>query len=92
MLYDLVMDNIKSQKSLFDYVTQITLPVLTLSGFLLTSLKRPQIGLILNLSGQIFWLYSGWKAWRQAGQIGLFVTTVVTTLILIGGVVNYWLL
>jgi hypothetical protein len=59
-------------------------------GFLLTSLKLPQYGLAANLASQIFWLYSAYKAWREAKQIGIFITTILILLILLGGVVNYW--
>ena len=84
------MDITKSQSS-FDKATQILLPALTLTGFGLTGLKKPGLGLIFNLFAQIFWLYAGWKAWKKAGQIGLFVTAIFLTLILFFGVANYWL-
>ena len=71
---------------------QVGLVGFTALGFLLTSLKLPQYGVIANLIAQVFWLYSSYKAWRQADQIGIFITTICITLILVGGVVNYWLL
>ena len=74
----------------FDRTAQVMLPLLTLSGFSLTSLKYPGYGLIFNLSAQIFWLYSGWKAWKNAGQIGLFITSTALTVILVYGVLNYF--
>ena len=70
---------------------QVGLVGFTALGFLLTSLKLPQYGVIANLIAQIFWLYSSYKAWRQADQVGIFITTICITLILIGGIVNYWL-
>ena len=70
---------------------QVGLVAFTALGFLLTSLKLPQYGVIANLIAQIFWLYSSYKAWRQADQVGIFITTICITLILIGGVANYWL-
>jgi hypothetical protein len=70
---------------------QVGLVVFTGLGFLLTSLKLPHYGVIANLIGQVFWLYSSYRAWREADQIGIFISTVVITLILIYGVTNYWL-
>lgn len=61
-------------------------------GFLLTALKLPEYGLVLNLISQIFWSYSSYRAWREANQIGMFLATILITLILISGVVNYWVL
>jgi len=69
---------------------QIGLVVCTGLGFLLTSLKLPHYGVIANLIGQVFWVYSSYRAWREADQIGIFISTVVITLILIYGVTNYW--
>ena len=69
---------------------QVCLVVCTGLGFLLTSLKLPHYGVIANLVGQVFWLYSSYRAWREADQIGIFISTVVITLILIYGVTNYW--
>jgi hypothetical protein len=74
----------------FDKATQLLLPSLTITGFLLTSLKRPDLGLLFNFTAQIFWLYSGWQAWKKAGQIGIFLTTIVLTLIVSFGIINYW--
>lgn len=76
----------------FDQLTQIALPLLTMAGFLLTSLKYPAYGLVLNLLSQIFWLYAGWVAWKKADQIGLFITALGITAILMFGVVNYFVL
>ena len=72
-------------------VMQVGLVVCTGLGFLLTSLKLPHYGVIANLIGQVFWLYSSYRAWREADQIGIFISTVIITLILIYGVTNYWL-
>ena len=77
------------QKNAFNAVAQIALPILTISGFLLISLKRPSEGLMLNLLAQIFWIYSGYQAWRKGGQIGIFVTVVLTTVVILFGVINY---
>ncbi len=69
---------------------QIGLVICTGLGFLLTSLKLPHYGVIANLIGQVFWVYSSYRAWREADQIGIFISTVIITLILIYGVTNYW--
>jgi hypothetical protein len=79
-----------NKPSLFERITQILLPMFTITGFLATSMKEPQIGLALNLFAQIFWLYSGWKAWKKANQIGIFINSIIITLILLYGVLNYW--
>ena len=69
---------------------QIGLVFFTVSGYILTSLKLPKYGLPLNLIAEIFWFYSSYKAWRNAKQIGLFIVTIIITIILLYGVVNYW--
>jgi hypothetical protein len=73
-------------------VAQIGLVLFTLLGFLLTSLKLPQYGLIFNLISQIFWLYSSYKAWKKADQIGVFITTILITITVLIGIINYWIL
>lgn len=80
----------ETKKSFFNKITQILLPLLTIAGFALTSLKYPAYGLTLNLLAQIFWLYAGWKAWKNAGQIGIFITSIAIGIILIYGVINYF--
>lgn len=80
------------ENTLFNKLTQIFLPLLTISGFFFTSIKKPELGLIFNLSAQVFWLYASWKAWKEAKQIGIFVTTLAITAITLYGVINYWFL
>lgn len=82
----------KKNEAVFDKLTQFLLPTFTILGFLLTSLKRPDLGLVSNLIAQVFWLYSSWIAWKKAKQFGIFITTLVITVILIFGVANYWIL
>jgi len=79
-------------KKNFDKVTQILLPIFTIAGFLLTSFKMPQFGLPIQLLAQVVWLYSGYQAWKKANQIGIFVTSIVLTFIVIFGIINYWIL
>lgn len=71
---------------------QAGLVIFTMLGFLLTSFKHPELGLISNLTSEVFWLYSAYRSWKEANQIGIFITTIVITFILIGGVINYWFL
>lgn len=82
----------KEKTSLFGKITQILLPIFTIVGFGLTSLKMPEIGITVSLLSQVFWLYAGWKAWKKAGQIGIFINSVVVTFIFLFGVINYWFL
>ncbi len=73
-------------------VFQTGLVVFTMLGFLFTSLKLPAYGLIFNLIAQVFWIYSSYKAWKNANQIGMFVNTILITIILLWGIMNYWAL
>lgn len=82
--------NKKKKLLSFDSLTQVLLPTLTILGFLFTSLKSPQVGLIFNLTSEIFWLYAAWQAWKKANQVGILITTIIITLILLFGVFNYW--
>jgi len=81
-----------TKEKIFNILIQIFLPALTLGAQLATSLKYPEFGLILNLLAQPFWLYSTWKCFRQAGQIGMFINTIFMTLITMAGIINYWFL
>lgn len=86
-------DNVEAAlvtNSYFDKATQVLLPALTITGFALTAMKKPQLGLIFNLISEIFWLYSSWYAWKKAGQVGIFITTLIITVIVTYGVINYW--
>lgn len=71
---------------------QVGLVGMTAVGFLLTSLKFPEYGLVCNFIAQIFWFYSAYRAWKEANQIGLFINTSFITIILLVGIVNYWFL
>lgn len=72
-------------------LVQICIVSFTLLGFLLTSLKLPAWGLVSNLMSQPFWLYSSYRSWKKADQLGAFITTVMMTLVLLFGVINYWI-
>lgn len=71
---------------------QVGLLVFTITGFLLTAMKLPEYGVIVSLFAQIFWLYASYKAWREAGQVGIFINTIALTAVFGYGVVNYWIL
>lgn len=79
-------------KFTFNSFAQICLTVFTVLGFALTSFKLPQYGLIAALISQIFWVYSSYKAWKEANQIGIFLTTIFIVITIIIGLVNYWVL
>ncbi len=83
-------ESVERKPDLFDRITQVMLPALTIVGFLLTSLKKPEYGLLFNLGSQVFWLYASWQAWRKAGQIGIFITTLIILSVVVFGVFNYW--
>jgi hypothetical protein len=83
--------NTKSKdKTIFDNLTQFLLPAFTIAGFALTAIKKPELGLISSLISQVFWLYSGWLAWKKAGQIGIFFTSLIITAVVSYGIINYW--
>jgi hypothetical protein len=74
----------------FDKATQYLLPILTITGYLLISFKNPKIGLIFSLFSQVFWIYASYQSWKKANQKGIFITTIILTLTVIYGVINYW--
>lgn len=77
-------------RNIFDKIAQFALPALTIGATLLISLKHSGWGIVVNLAAQPFWLYSSWKAYKQAGQSGMLITTIVMVLVLIYGVINYF--
>lgn len=79
-----------NRRRILDILVQIAIPVFTLVAQALTALKHPEWGLVANLIAQPFWLYSSWKAFREIGQSGMFITTVFFSLITTAGVFNYW--
>lgn len=76
----------------FNMFMQVGLVTFTLGGFFLTALKMPQYGLISNLISEVFWFYASWKAWKEAKQYGVLITTAVITCVLVYGIINYWFL
>ncbi len=76
----------------WNFIAQVGLVGFTMLGLLLTSMKLPQYGLAVSLFSQVFWIYSGYKAWKQADQIGILINTIMITFVLIYGVANYWFL
>ncbi|MFZ2190138.1 MAG: hypothetical protein WA057_05095 [Candidatus Magasanikiibacteriota bacterium] len=81
-----------TKQKIFNNFTQVALPTLTVGAQVATSLKFPEWGLILNLSVQPFWLYSAWKAYKNAGQIGILITSIIMSIVISLGIINYWLL
>lgn len=79
-------------KVILNNLAQVFLVLFTMLGFLLTSLKLPAYGLIFNLISQVFWLYSSYKAWKKADQVGIFINTILITIIVLMGIINYWIL
>jgi len=79
-------------KGLFDLLTQFALPGLTISAQIAIALKYPKWGLVISMVAQPFWMYSGWKAYKESGQIGLFITTIILTIVVALGLINYWIL
>ncbi len=80
------------QHWLFNAFMQTGLVAFTMAGFLMTSLKLPEYGLLLNLVAQIFWFYSAYRAWKEANQYGILINTILLTIIIAAGVINYWIL
>lgn len=81
----------RAQK-IWNGVVQVCMPGFTILGFLLVALKLPQYGVIAGLISEIFWLYASYRAWKEADQVGIFINTILATLIFAYGVVNYWFL
>lgn len=81
----------KSGNMLFNTLTQIAIPVLTVATQIAIAVKLPQWGLVINMLAQPFWIYSAWKAYKKAGQIGLFITTILVTIVIGLGIINYWI-
>lgn len=80
------------KKNTFNTIAQFCLTFFTVLGFLLTSMKMPEYGLIAALVSQIFWFYSSYKAWKEANQFGIFINTIFISLTIVYGVINYWFL
>ena len=80
-----------NNEKIFNLLTQFAIPILTISTQIAIALKYPQWGLVINMVAQPFWIYSGWKAYKKAGQIGLFITTIIITIVIGLGIINYWM-
>ncbi|MDB5238213.1 MAG: hypothetical protein JWM46_483 [Candidatus Kaiserbacteria bacterium] len=79
----------KAQR-IWEVVVQICIPFFTILGFLLVSLKQPGYGVISSLASQPFWLYSSYRSWKKADQLGMFINSILATIIFTFGVINYW--
>jgi hypothetical protein len=71
---------------------QLLLPAIAITGWILTSLKHPEYGLIAAFFAQLLWLHVTYRGWKKANQVGGFVTTIFEIAIISFGVLNYWLL
>jgi hypothetical protein len=80
------------KRNLFDLSAQILIPLLTISGQLVIALKLPAWGLVIVLAAQPFWIYSSWKAYKNADQIGLLINSIIFAAVTIFGVLNYWVI
>ena len=80
----------EKDKSLFNTITQVAIPVLTVGTQIAIALRYPQWGLVINLISQPFWIYSSWKAYKNAGQVGLLVTTLMVTIVIFLGIIIYF--
>lgn len=78
------------KRSPLDIATQFLLPTFTIGANIALAAKYPEWALILNLVVQPLWLYSSWKAYKEAGQIGFLITSIFLTIIMMAGIVNYW--
>jgi len=77
---------------MFNLATQFAIPGLTVASQVAISLKYPQYGLIIALVAQPFWLYASLKSFRKAGQVGILITSIICTILIIAGIINYWFL
>lgn len=83
--------NLPPNNSPFNKATQFAIPTLTISMQLAIAMKRPEYGLIFSFVAQPFWIYSAHRSYKEAGQIGLFITTVTVAVIVTLGLANYWI-
>jgi hypothetical protein len=83
---------VEKKKDKFNIFIQFGLITFTVLGYILISLKLPAYGLIAALVSEIFWLYSSYKAWKNANQIGMFINTIIITITVAYGIINYWFL
>ncbi|MEI7890451.1 MAG: hypothetical protein WCI36_00625 [bacterium] len=81
----------KNEKK-FDTLAQFAIPILTIGAQIVIAFKLPQWGLIVVLLAQPFWMYSSWKSYKKAGQIGILINTVIFTIVTAFGIINYWIL
>ncbi len=76
----------------FNKTIQVLLPLCAILGWLLTSLKHPEFGLIAAFTAQLLWLHVTYQGWKKANQPGGFFTTLLEISIISFGIMNYWLL
>jgi hypothetical protein len=76
----------------FRRFVQYAMPGFTVCASLCTSFRHPDYGQLIGLVAQIFWGYTGWVAWRERGEKGILINTLIIGGVLCVGVTNYWIL
>jgi hypothetical protein len=82
----------KNFREVGDRFVQYLLPVVAIIGWLATSIKHPEYGLLFAFLAQLLWLHVTYRGWKKAKQIGGFVTTILEISVISFGIANYWLL
>lgn len=77
------------KEKIINHVVQVAIPVLTIGAQIAIAFKFPLWFLIISLSAQPFWFYSAWKSYKQAGQSGVLINTIIFTAVTIFGIINY---
>jgi hypothetical protein len=71
-------------------LTQILVPTMTIGAQLVLALGFPKYSLLINIISQPFWLYSAYRAHKEAGQTGLLITGLIFTFITVFGLYRFW--
>lgn len=79
-----------NKEVIFSKITQFAIPILTISSQIAISFKNPKAGLAIGMAVQPFWLYASYKSYKNASQIGIFVTTIIMAVLITFGFINYW--
>ncbi len=74
----------------FDKLTQIMLPVLTISGQFMLASKMPREGFIVINMSTFFWMYTAYQSFKKAGQVGILITTIIMAIINLYGFISWW--
>lgn len=82
----------QSGRSLMGRTTQWLLPLFTVGEFALVSFKLPAWSMLFSLASLPFWFTNSWAMWRDCRRAGALISTAATTVFILFGVANYWLL